>query len=116
MQSSCTLCVKCLWCLQSKINSPEKHKEIMLGYLSGWNAPHIKHLIAETPSESILLSHIYERQACCSTGLCAAVVWQRTMGGGCTKYHMLCVHVGDLQEGSCHGGVADGRRVTCAGR
>ena len=73
MQSGCILCVKGLWCLQSKINSPEKHKETMLGYLSGWNAPHIKHLIAETPSESILLSHIYERHACCSTDNHASV-------------------------------------------
>ena len=80
MQSSCALYVKCLCCLQSKINSPEKHKETMLGYLSGWNAPHIKHLIAETPSESILLSHIYERQACCSPGCHAAVAWECANG------------------------------------
>ena len=101
MQSSCTLCMILLWCLQSKINSPEKHKEIMLGYLSGWNAPHIKHLIAETPSESILLSHIYERQACCSTGHHAAVAWECAMVGDSTEYHSLGVHVCDLKEESC---------------
>ena len=33
----------------------------MLSYLKGWNAPRIKALIAQTPSETILLSHIYER-------------------------------------------------------
>lgn len=37
----------------------------MLSYLKGWSAPHIKSLIAQTPSETILLSHIYERCLSC---------------------------------------------------
>ena len=41
----------------------------MLGFLKGWNAPHVKKLIAETPSDKILLSNIYERcvQVDCQT-------------------------------------------------
>ncbi len=49
-------------CLQGKYNTPEKHKEAMLGFLKGWNAPHVKRLIAETPADKILLSNIYERR------------------------------------------------------
>lgn len=47
--------------MQGQYNTPEKHKEAMLGFLKGWNAPHVKKLIAETPADKILLSNIYER-------------------------------------------------------
>ena len=47
--------------MQGQYNTPEKHKEAMLGFIKGWNAPHVKKLIAETPADKILLSNIYER-------------------------------------------------------
>ncbi len=47
--------------MQKKYNTPQQHKDGMLSYLKGWSAPRIKALIAQTPSETILLSHIYER-------------------------------------------------------
>ena len=47
--------------MQGHYNTPEKHKEAMLGFLKGWNAPHVKKLIAETPADKVLLSNIYER-------------------------------------------------------
>ena len=47
--------------MQKNYSTPQQHKDGMLSYLKGWNAPHIKHLIEQTPSETILLSRIYER-------------------------------------------------------
>ena len=47
--------------VQKKYSTPQQHKDGMLSYLKGWSAPRIKALIAQTPSETILLSHIYER-------------------------------------------------------
>ena len=52
-----------LWCydVQKKDSTPQQHKDGMLSCLKGWNAPHIKSLIAQTPSDTLLLSRIYER-------------------------------------------------------
>ncbi len=65
------LICRCLG-VQKKYNTPQEHKDGMLSYLKAWNAPRIKSLIAQTPSETILLSHIYERYLPCPfTG----VIW-----------------------------------------
>ena len=47
--------------VQKKYSTPQQHKDGMLSYLKGWKAPRIKSLIEQTPSETILLSRIYER-------------------------------------------------------
>lgn len=49
--------------LQKSYDSYEKHIAGMRKHMAGWQSPHMEKLLAATQSDSVQISHIYERCA-----------------------------------------------------
>ncbi len=49
--------------MQKSYDTYEKHIAGMRKHMTGWKSPHMEKLLAATQSDSVLISHIYERCA-----------------------------------------------------
>ena len=51
----------CYHLLQKSYDTYEKHIAGMRKHMAGWQSPHMENLLAATQSDSVQISHIYER-------------------------------------------------------